>query len=457
MTVTTSADELDPLAAQNGDCSLREAVFAIDQGSDYLGTGADCVSAVNPYGTNDTVVLGPGTYELTRPAVAGPDGNEDGDLDIFNSITIQGAGDGPGGTLIDTNGIDRTIDVRPIGTRLDLTVKDLTIANGNSAGDGGAIRIGDPDAAVRVATTTIRNSHSGGDGGGIAFRNAAFGGLSSFEIDATELIGNTAVGSGGGFHLDGATFTLAYVTRSTFAGNHAASGGALYVKGEPPNNNLFLQNSTLSGNSASVSGGAIELEGAGTLGKLAFSTVVGNTTAAAGGGGGVHGSGPAGTDFLSSILSANTAAGAPSNCAGATTLYDGGWNIESADTCGLGTGAPGFNLVNTDSRLAPLADNGGDTRTHGLYDGSPALDHANCGSSDGSDQRYAPRPGNRGDVSGCDTGAFEGSVGPAPTPPAAGGATTATTPAAAAEATKKKCKKKRKRAAAAKKKCRKKK
>ncbi|MBM3666579.1 MAG: hypothetical protein FJW90_03710 [Actinobacteria bacterium] len=95
-----------------------------------------------------------------------------------------------------------------------------------------------------------------------------------------------------------------------------------------------------------------------------------------------------------------------------------------------------------DPLLAPLSYNAtgsGTTRTHGLYDGSPALDYeTNLGSCNlaselqGVDQRGIARPIG----TGCDAGAFEGSVGPKPaSPPVDPGTPPATT---------KKCKKKKK-------------
>jgi hypothetical protein len=79
----------------------------------------------------------------------------------------------------------------------------------------------------------------------------------------------------------------------------------------------------------------------------------------------------------------------------------------------------------------------------GLYDTSPAIDHvplASCSINPMTDQRALPRPAG----GACDSGAFEGSVGPKPVPGAA------TNP----PKKKKKCKKKKKkkRAAEAKKK-----
>ncbi len=91
-----------------------------------------------------------------------------------------------------------------------------------------------------------------------------------------------------------------------------------------------------------------------------------------------------------------------------------------------------FDLINTDPKVAPLADNGGPNQTHGLLPGSPALNlvqNAFCATSDQEaqpgenppggddpvteDQRHVTRPAS--DNPSCDAGAFEGTV-PEPTP-----------------------------------------
>jgi hypothetical protein len=109
-----------------------------------------------------------------------------------------------------------------------------------------------------------------------------------------------------------------------------------------------------------------------------------------------------------------------------------GYTIESADTCDLSTAPGDDNQINTDPQLAPLADNGGPTRTHALYAGSPAIDAVPFANCTVIDQREAGRP-----VNGiCDIGAFEGSI---PKP-----ATTEPTDTAPKTTPAKKCKKGRK-------------
>ncbi len=100
-------------------------------------------------------------------------------------------------------------------------------------------------------------------------------------------------------------------------------------------------------------------------------------------------------------------------CSGAVDTSDGG-NLESpGDTCGLGAG----DLVNVaGAGLAPLAGNGGTTRTHALLGGSPAIDAAAAGPCLSVDQRGMPRPvdGDGDAQADCDAGAYEAAESSSP-------------------------------------------
>lgn len=261
ITPTTAADELDPAGSQNGLCSLREAIFAIDQGFDYDGATPDCVATGAAYGAQDTIVLGPHTYELTRPAVSlNPDDNVDGDLDLVEPLTIDGAGAAAGGTVIDANGNDRALDLLSAPIHTVVTLQELAITGGDttaSGENGGAIRIGDTDAEFTVQDAAIRDSESGNSGGAIAFPSALS--TAVLEIDGSELSGNTAGNRGGAVYFETTSPGEMAITASALNGNHAVRGGGLYLAGFPFSSGASIQNSTLSGNTGSSSGGAIEL------------------------------------------------------------------------------------------------------------------------------------------------------------------------------------------------------
>jgi hypothetical protein len=62
-----------------------------------------------------------------------------------------------------------------------------------------------------------------------------------------------------------------------------------------------------------------------------------------------------------------------------------------------------------DPRLAPLASNGGPTKTHALLAGSPAIDRGDNSGAPAADQRGVARPrdGDGDGTSVVDIGAFE--------------------------------------------------
>jgi len=61
------------------------------------------------------------------------------------------------------------------------------------------------------------------------------------------------------------------------------------------------------------------------------------------------------------------------NCTGSPPAF-GAFNLDSANSCGFVSTPAAPNLPNTQPLLAPLADNGGPTKTLALLPGSPAID-----------------------------------------------------------------------------------
>jgi hypothetical protein len=435
----------------NATCSLREAVQSINIGADFGG----CIATVvlNAYGTADEIDVPAGVYKLSRPG-AGEDLNSTGDLDLRKAVKIVGAGDSPAGTEIDADNIDRVLDLPSVAGAVVVTVQSLTLSNGNAvAANGGGIRVSDLDGSIKVQESTIESSDAGLKGGAIYFEGATTASTPINVVDS-ELVGNSAADDGGAIQYGNST-SQAAIERSSLIGNTAgAEGGGLYLTALDlgPFPSVRIINSTFAGNSAVEGGGAVGLGGGKQQVFSQFSTYAGNTTPAAGQGGAFRTDtgGVTGDEvyLFATILAGNTAAGVPASCGGPAGLYSPNYSVASDSSCPL-TGTA--NLFGTDPLVAPLAANGGPTRTMGLYDTSPAIDHVptvNCTMFPMMiDQRSQPRP-----LGGaCDAGAFEGSVGPVPPPPAGGGPPPTTTHA------KKKCKKKKHRSAsAAKKKCKKK-
>ncbi len=309
-TVNTTADENDANKIP-GDVSLREAIIQ---------------SNATP-GPN-TIVVPAGTYNLTIPG-SGETAGQTGDLDITNSVTIQGAGSAS--TIINGNSLDRVFYVLGSGSTVPVVsisgvtieggrapdasslgpnngggieVSDATLTvnqsviednrtgNGSSyAGRGGGINVNGGTLTVTnsiiTANTTGTGSTFGGDGGGISSD-----GSSAITIDNCTISNNTtgnggnnvSAGRGGGVYGEGAT-TLT-ISNSTITGNISGSsasygeGGGIY---NYVGSTLYLDSSTVSFNTASQNGGGI-MNDNGTTDHITNCTIDNNTAQGAGGG-----------------------------------------------------------------------------------------------------------------------------------------------------------------------------
>ncbi|MGZ5308969.1 MAG: choice-of-anchor Q domain-containing protein [Solirubrobacterales bacterium] len=246
--VDTPVDELN----DGTDCSLREAVEAANTNA-----AVDQCPGGDP--GLDTLSLPGGRYVLSLGA-AGEDGNQQGDLDVTESLAIKGAGVGACGSngvsCVDADDLDRALDVRDGADPVSVTLSGLTIEDGNAAADGGgAVRSPEADAGLTLATTRIRSSVAA-DGGAIASSGAV-------AIDDSLLAANTATAGGGAISQTGASLVL---TGSVVSGNGAGgpAGGAGILAGSGVV--VGLQGSTLSANSAtSGPGGAIRIQGGSAL------------------------------------------------------------------------------------------------------------------------------------------------------------------------------------------------
>ncbi|OFW05420.1 MAG: hypothetical protein A3I61_14465 [Acidobacteria bacterium RIFCSPLOWO2_02_FULL_68_18] len=399
-------------AAATGVCTLRAAV----QESNAL-AGADVIQFA---GTTITLTM----------AGAGEDAAATGDLDVVGALTITG--NGAAATIIqgcDADaepscvGGDWLFDVRDGAT---LTLRQLTLRNG-----AGGVRVG--RAGLILTDAAVLNSTGG----------AGIFSVGSVTITNARLAGNRVGGPHGGFPYGGAILaspgTTLRIANSTFSGNVAVAGAAIFTNSGSAVTSFTITGSTFSGNTAAYDGGAISVNGGGPY-RVANTTFSGNlvegTDPGIGGGaifadapvqlasvtfsGNTSGTIGAAIHARANIAVRNTIVGGAggANCAitGGGSVTSLGYNLSSDASCGFtGTG----DLSSVDPALGPLANNGGPTLTHTLLGSSPAVDAgtpAGCTDTTGAalvdDQRGAGFPravdGDGDGLARCDIGAIEG-------------------------------------------------
>ncbi len=296
----------------------------------------------------DTISLPAGEYKITR-AGDDEDDNATGDFDIdgANALDIQPAGP-TDRVVIDGNQLDRVFDDRTSGL-----VKFL---------------------AVQITGGKLTKIE---DGAGI--RNST--GITSLEN----------------------------VTVNGNSSAYQAGGIAVY-------NNLQMVNSTISGNKAGGNGGGLYVPGGASM-TVRSSTIYGNEADADNSGGGYGGgfaeTGGLSVDFTNVLNAGNSGTGVlPANeaydCASGPNFYPRyvlqGQPLGPLDC--LIAFDPGTNVISDDVKVDPvLRYNGGQTPTHALLPGSPAIAAGGVNPPDqcpGVDQNGYGRPAGQ-----CDIGAAQ--------------------------------------------------
>ena len=439
--VTTTAD----VTAADGQCSLREAVFAarFDQAAQGCAAGS---------AGEDVIQLEAAEYRLAAGG-AGEDGNESGDLDTGPTSRLLIVGRGIGSTTIGGAG-DRVFDVFA-GAALGLA--DLTVRDGAAppGGSGGAVRNRGALTAVRVAFV----NNAAGDGvtalapdaspvdpgsGGAVWSSGqvqiADSVLSAnragrgpdgitFEIGGARTTWGAGDGApGGAVHIDAGSATF---TGVTIVGSRAGAGGsALFVRSDDPSaggdggnggavavtgGNATFVNATFADNRAGAGGppltgyrdeslpgdgGAVAALAPGSA-TVSFSTFAGNAA-----GLGAEGASGVGASVLGAAVGASILADASGACATSAPAPIVNVTLPGDASC------PGARIAG-DPRLGALAGNGGTTTTLLPGAGSIAIDAIANVPCPATDQRGLPRPA----LGACDAGAVEVQPG---TPPAVG-------------------------------------
>lgn len=331
----------------------------------------------------------------------------------LDGVTVQSNGGSHGGGIY-------------LGAGTSNITNSLLKDNNVATGDGGGIH---SNGTVTLDAVTMENN-SGGSGGAIFFQggtldvtnsllkdnNASTGGAirgyggGLINLFNSTLQGNSATGDGGAVYA----WTTTVISQSTVISSTTGDDGAIYTVGDPMtivqstirNNTttdrgggifhsgpLTIINSTISGNAAGSYGGAVESNGSLTIHNSTINRNSASTSI-----GGILSFNQ--LDISNTIL-ANSSDGQDCVLSGGGTVSAAANNLIQAtggNACNIANGTDG-NITGQNPRLRPLEDNGGQTETHRLEVGSPALGAgASCLATD---QRGAARD------AACDIGAFE--------------------------------------------------
>ncbi len=424
-----------------GDGENRVVVGATDGSGDRTGFDDRIFEIFTPSGLNpetdegsgatmDSLVIRDGVTNGTLTTTttgddlfgAGVFVDEWATLDLTNSIVRNNVASIAGGGIYLADPIQQKEVTNPGGeaaianSQVIENEAGLTVGSQGRPEGGGAGILASKESTLTVTDSVVSDNISANLSGGIATDGVA-------TIVRTTISGNTAAGLVGGLgvgSLDGTEpDTELTLEDSAVSGNTASSAGGIGIVDAP----ATVTNSTVSGNTAngiprsqtdpSGLGGGIGVLGSEADLDLDSVTVAENTANAAGGGiatdnGALSGS-PSNTDAVTArniIVADNTqtqggqcfSVAAPS----VAPVVSDGFNLEfPGDSCGF---------ENTeDPELGDLDDNGGPTQTHAIEEDSPAVDQGDTELA--TDQRGERRPvdfvsaENVGD--GSDIGAFE--------------------------------------------------
>ena len=408
------AGEVKPIAAAIGlafglgTWQVANAATLTVTNSNDAGAGSlrDAVTTAAP---GDTIVFGSVTGVITLTS---------GEIVLNKNLTISG----PGAATLAVSGNNASRIFNVDGTTAPtITISGLTLRNGSTASQGGAVTYPTGDGTLNLQNMAFTQNAATGSGGALWMECNTC----SISISDSTFTSNSTAGTmygGGAISAEaGANLTIA---RSTFSSNTSATdGGAMHIDDVV----LLIDSSTISGNTA-VDGGGIYLY-ADSASTIRNSTITGNT-ASSGNGGGIffYNDGGSNMTIQNSTIAGNSGSGIflyfntlndvilqstiVANNTGSDVAGNAFAPSITADHSLIRTPAAGTtitgaaNITGQNPLLGALANNGGPTQTMLLQAGSPAIDTGSNPAGLAFDQRGAGFPRTAG--TGTDMGAVEG-------------------------------------------------
>jgi hypothetical protein len=427
MPVHAATIAADPTAVDGvaGDtkCSLREAVIQINTGID----SGDCKNtSADAYGTNDTITLAAGTYNLTVTGLdedySGTGTPEDpylvvnqpdaakGDIDLMKSVRIAGAGADTtiiqwdaGVSAVDTGdpatNRDRIFHVftTVVGAVVDVAIEGVTIQGGRTFEEfiadgpvmsnplvptqyylrraGGGLAVGPAANVVQIDPALTGDENAEGRGGSQRPLEPDEGGATfSIKLTGVKVLSNVAQGDGAGIY----TASPMTATGVVVSGNVTTiNGGGIYNEGDSA-----ITNTTISDNTAE-GGGGIFMTGSNTV-SISGTTLSGNRAV---GGGAISGRSGMTLNLVNSTLSGNigsdVGAGLYTNGSANLNFVTIANNLAGADSPTAGSGInvfPASTTANTVTLKNVLLSGNKVAWLEGMDAAAiAALESANCG------------------------------------------------------------------------------
>lgn len=243
-------------------------------------------------------------------------------------------------------------------------------------------------------------------GADIAGSGGAIFNQANLTLDNSTISGNRATLDGSAIFNDAGNLTI---MGSTISGNNASDDGAIYIN--TGSGTVLISNTTISGNTVGDRGAGIFNRGRNT--RIEFSTITNNTPGSTRGGGLLNFTGGT-VEVLSSIISGNVFNNDVDAFMGGTgQVVSLGFNlIGTGNASGAFSAAMGDKFT-VNPMLEPLAFGGGIVQTHALMTGSLAIDGGDptavpdMGGVPLFDQRGKPFSRVDPDVGIIDIGAYE--------------------------------------------------